>query len=62
MTFTSPTRLWLLAVVAALALAHVLLQHRRSRYAVRLPGLALLASVAPRQGWGKPHTATGQMV
>ena len=62
MTFTSPTRLWLLAVVAALALAHVLLQRRRSRYAVRLPGLALLASVAPRLGWRKHVASTALLL
>lgn len=50
MSFTSPERLWLLLAVAALAVAHVLLQRRRSRYAVRLPSLALLTSVAPRLG------------
>ena len=57
MTFTSPERLWLLAAVAALAVAYVLLQRRRSRYAVRLPGLALLAQVAPRLGWRR-HVAS----
>jgi len=59
--FTSPERLWLLAVVAAVAVAYVLLQRRRSRYAVRLPGLALLASVAPRLGWRK-HVASAALL
>ncbi len=61
MTFTSPERLWLLAAVGALAVAYVLLQRRRSRYAVRLPGLALLASVAPRLGWRK-HIASAALL
>jgi Ca-activated chloride channel family protein len=60
-TFTSPERLWLLVAVAALAVAHVLLQRRRSRYAVRLPGLALLASVAPRLGW-RTHVASAALL
>ncbi len=61
MTFTSPERLWLLAAVAGLAVAYVLLQRRRSRYAVRLPGLALLASVAPRLGW-RTHAASAALL
>ena len=61
MTFTSPLRLWLLVLVAALAVAYVLLQRRRSRYAVRLPGLALLASVAPRLGWRR-HVASAALL
>ena len=61
MTFTSPSRLWLLVLVAALAVAYVLLQRRRSRYAVRLPGLALLASVAPRLGWRR-HVASAALL
>ena len=59
MTFASPGRLWLLVAVAALVLAHVLLQRRRSRDAVHLPGLALLASVAPRLGWRRHAAAAG---
>jgi Ca-activated chloride channel family protein len=60
-TFLSPGRLWLLLVVAALGVAYVLLQRRGSRYAVRLPGLALLAQVAPRLGWRK-HAAAAAML
>ena len=51
LSFLSPERLWLLAPVLGLALAWVLLQRRSSRYAVRLPGLDLLAQVVPRLGW-----------
>jgi len=61
MSFASPARLWLLVLVAALAVAYVLLQRRRSRYAVRLPGLALLAAVAPRLGWRK-HVASAALL
>jgi Ca-activated chloride channel family protein len=56
MTFASPGRLWALVAVAGLAMAYVLVQRRAPRYAVRLPGLALLASVAPGLGWRK-HVA-----
>lgn len=62
MTFTSPERLWLLVAVAALAVAHVLLQRRRSRSAVLLPGLALLASVAPRLGWRRHAASAGLLM
>ncbi len=52
MTWLSPERLWLLAAVAALAVAYVLAQRRRSRYAVRFTNLRLLDRVAPRRpGW-----------
>lgn len=52
MTFLSGSRLWLLAAVAALAAAYVLLQRRRTQYAVRFTNLDLLDSVAPhRPGW-----------
>lgn len=50
--FLAPGRLGLLAVVVALAVGYVLLQRRRSAYAVRFAQLPLLASVAPRRpGW-----------
>jgi Ca-activated chloride channel family protein len=52
MTFLAPVRLWLLAAVAALAIAYVLLQRSRARYAVRFTNLALLDRIAPvRPGW-----------
>jgi Ca-activated chloride channel family protein len=50
--FIAPGRLWLLLLVLALAAAYVVLQRRRSTYAVRFATLPLLASVAPRRpGW-----------
>jgi Ca-activated chloride channel family protein len=52
MTWLSPERLWLFAAVAALAVAYVVAQRRRSRYAVRFTNLKLLDRVAPRRpGW-----------
>lgn len=51
-SFLAPGRLWLLLAVAALAVAYVVVQHRRAAYAVRFATLPLLASVAPkRPGW-----------
>jgi Ca-activated chloride channel family protein len=51
LTFASPGRLWALLLVVALLVTYVLLQRRRIKYAVTLPGLDLLASIAPRLGW-----------
>jgi Ca-activated chloride channel family protein len=52
MTFAAPGRLLLLFAVAALALAYVVMQQRRSHYAVRFTNLDLLDKVAPtRPGW-----------
>ena len=62
LSFLSPERLWLLLAVAALAVAHLLAQRRVSRYAVRLPGLALLASVAPRLGWRRHVASTAVLL
>ena len=51
-SFLAPGRLWALLAVAALAAGYVVLQRRRSTYAVRFAALPLLASVAPRRpGW-----------
>lgn len=63
MTFLSPSRLWLLLLVAALAAAYVLLQSRRRAYAVKFTNLELLASVAPeRPGWRRHVPAAAMAV
>ena len=52
LTFVEQNRLWLLLGVVALGVSYVVLQQRRSTYAVRFTNLALLDSVAPkRPGW-----------
>ncbi len=52
MTFLEPARLWLLALVSALAVVYVIAQWRRRAYAVRFTNVELLDSVAPRRpGW-----------
>jgi Ca-activated chloride channel family protein len=57
MTFLSPDRLWLLALVPLLVGAYLMVQARRRRAAVRFTNLALLAHVAPqRPGWRR-HVA-----
>ena len=60
MTFLSPDRLLLLLAVAGLAVAYVVMQARRRRYAVRFSNLELLGSVAPkRPGWRRHVAAVG---
>ena len=62
MNFLAPGRLWLLLLVAALAGAYVVVQHRRRHYAARFTNLDLLASVAPkRPGWRR-HVAAAAML
>ncbi len=52
MSFLSPSRLWLLLLLAGLVAAYVYMQGRRKTYAVRFTNLDLLDSVAPkRPGW-----------
>jgi Ca-activated chloride channel family protein len=55
MTWESPQRLWLLAAVAALLIAYVVGQRRRSRYAVRFTNLKLLDRVAPTRPQWRRH-------
>jgi Ca-activated chloride channel family protein len=51
-TFLSPSWLWLVAGVVALAVVYLLMQRRRRAYAVRFTNLDLLDVVAPdRPGW-----------
>jgi Ca-activated chloride channel homolog len=57
--FLAPHRLWLLLVVALLAVIHVVLQRRRTRGVVRFTNIDLLDSVAPsRPGWRR-HVVAG---
>lgn len=52
MSFLEAARLWLLLGVAGLAAAYLVLQARRSSYAVRFTNVELLDKVAPhRPGW-----------
>ena len=57
MSFLAPSRLLLLAAVAALAIGYVALQVRRRHYAVRFTNLDLLESVAPRRPGWRRHVA-----
>lgn len=62
-TFLSPWRLLALLGVVALAVAYVVLQRRRSSYAVRLTTADLLSSVMPRRpGWRRHLTAGVQLL
>lgn len=63
MTFLSAVWLWLLLGVAALAACYVVLQGRRSRYAVRFTNLELLDVVAPeRPAWRRHLPAAALLV
>lgn len=52
MRFEAPVWLWLLPIAVLLAVAYLIAQRRRSRYAVRFATLPMLEKVAPkRPGW-----------
>lgn len=55
MTLISPTRLWLLAAVAIIAVAYILLQRRRRTYALRFSSSELFDSVAPAKPGFRRH-------
>ena len=59
MTWESPQRLWLLLAVAALAVAYIVMQRRRSKYAVRFTNLKLLDRVAPKRPQWRRHVPAG---
>jgi Ca-activated chloride channel family protein len=56
-TFLEPERLWLLLLVPVLVVLYVLLQLRRSHYAVRFTNLALIDTVVPRRVNWRQHVA-----
>ena len=62
LSFEAPWRLLLLLVVAAVAVAYVLRQRRRTAYAVRFADADLLASVAPRAPRWRRHLPAGLLV
>ncbi|MEV1332091.1 VWA domain-containing protein [Micromonospora costi] len=59
MTWLSPGRLWLLLAVLALAVGYLVMQRRRSRYAVRFTNLRLLDRIAPQRPAWRRHVPAG---
>jgi Ca-activated chloride channel family protein len=55
MGFLSPERLWLLVGLATLVVAYLIMQRRRSRYAVRFTNLRLLDRLVPRRPAWRRH-------
>jgi Ca-activated chloride channel family protein len=61
MTFVSPGKLWLLAIVAVLAAAYVAVQRGRRRRAVRHPDVRLVAAVSSRWAGWRRHTIAASL-
>ncbi|MGH9188201.1 MAG: hypothetical protein ACRD0U_20735 [Acidimicrobiales bacterium] len=59
--FFASGRLWLLVVVAGLAVVYVVLQARRRQDAVRFTNVALLDTVAPKRSSGSPASPEPQV-
>ncbi|GAA3206041.1 VWA domain-containing protein [Actinocorallia longicatena] len=57
MSFGTPLRLWLLLLIPLLALAYILVQQRRRKFAISFSNLPLLSQVAPRQGAWRKHVS-----
>jgi len=55
MTFLTPERLWLLLAVAALAVGYVVVQRKRSAYALRFASSEMFDSLAPRRPGFRRH-------
>ncbi|RKS73745.1 Ca-activated chloride channel family protein [Motilibacter peucedani] len=62
LAFDHPGRLLLLALVVVLGVAYALLQRRRSRDAVVLPGLSALMASLPKLGWRRHVVAAAMLV
>jgi Ca-activated chloride channel family protein len=58
MNFLDPERLWLALAMVAVAVAYVVLQRRRGRYAARYASPGMMAKLAPRRpGWRRHLSA-----
>jgi Ca-activated chloride channel family protein len=62
LSFEVPARLLLLLAVAGIVIAYVLVQRRRTTYAVRFTDVDLLASVAPKVPAWRRHVPAGLLV
>ena len=61
MTLLSPGKLWLLTIVAMLAVAYVQLQRQRRRRAVRHPDVRLVAAVSGKRASWRRHLVAGSL-
>ena len=60
--FLAPGRLWLLVVVAGLAVAYIVAQRRRAVHTVRFTQIEMLDQIAPRRpGWRRHSVAAVQL-